>query len=254
MPSNPDVSRLAELLRAARSAIVFTGAGMSTESGIPDFRSPGGLWTQNRPIEFGEFLRSEEARCEAWRRRFAMASVFDDARPNSGHLFVAELVARGHVATVITQNIDGLHAKAGVPGDRIIEIHGSTMYATCLSCDRRYEIPEVESRFRQSGTAPRCDDCDGYVKTATISFGQQMPARAMRLAELSTHASDVFLVLGSSLVVYPAAAFPELAQRKGAKLAIVNREPTDLDSVADVVIHDEIGKTLEDVRTEMGWG
>lgn len=220
---------------------------MSTESGIPDFRSPGGLWDRYRPIDFAEFLRSEEARRESWRRRFAMSAVLDAARPNRGHGFVADLVRRGHAKLVITQNIDELHQASGVPADRVIELHGSTMYGKCLGCAGRHELPDIQRRFDGDGAAPRCDACGGYVKTATISFGQPMPALAMELAGAAARSCDLFVVLGSSLVVYPAASLPELAKRQSATLAIVNREPTSLDDIADIVIHGEIGTTLSKV-------
>lgn len=246
MPSDP-VTRLGKALKEATAAVIFTGAGMSTESGIPDFRSPGGLWDRYRPIDFAEFLSSEEARRESWRRRFAMSSVLDVARPNGGHAFVAELVRRERVKVVITQNIDELHQASGVPSDRVIELHGSTMYGKCLGCERRFEIADVKRRFDANGASPRCDGCNGFVKTATISFGQSLPVLAMELAGSAAVSCDLFVVLGSSLVVYPAASLPELAKRRGATLAIVNREPTDLDGIADIVIHGEIGKTLEGV-------
>ncbi|HEX3864609.1 MAG TPA: Sir2 family NAD-dependent protein deacetylase [Stellaceae bacterium] len=235
---------LAQLIAASRRAVVFTGAGISTESGIPDFRSPGGIWTQMAPIDFSEFLASEEARRETWRRRFAMEDIFRAAAPNRGHRAVDALVRRGKVAAIITQNIDGLHEASGIPTERIIELHGNTMYATCLDCDARYEIADLRLAFEHDGTVPTCDKCLGHVKTATVSFGQQMPFLAMRRAEEETLAADLFIVLGSSLVVYPAAGFPELAKRNGATLVIVNREPTGLDRFADLVLHEPIGDTL----------
>ena len=196
------------MIEAARRVVVFTGAGISTESGIPDFRSPGGIWTRQAPIYFEEFLASEDARRETWRRRFAMDPVLRAARPNLGHVAVAALVASGQVAAVITQNIDGLHQAAGVPADRVIELHGNTTYATCLECDARYEIDALAAGFGATGRAPRCVSCDGLVKTATVSFGQAMPAAAMVRAEEAVLEADLCLAIGSSLVVYPAAGFP----------------------------------------------
>jgi NAD-dependent deacetylase len=244
MAEDPDLARLRELLAAARRAVVFTGAGISTESGIPDFRSPGGIWTKMAPIDFSDFLASEEARRETWRRRFAADATLRAARPNRGHRAVAELVRRGTVAAVITQNIDGLHQSSGVPDSKVIELHGSTTYAHCLDCARRYEIEDVRLTFERQGEAPVCADCGGWVKTATVSFGQAMPVAAMRRAEEQTRAADLFLVAGSSLVVYPAAGFPELAKHNGARLAIINREPTGLDRIADLVLNRAIGETL----------
>ncbi len=237
-------ARLRAMLDAARQAVVFTGAGISTESGIPDFRSPGGIWTRMAPIDFQDFIASEEMRREAWRRRFAMEDTFRAAEPNRGHRAVATLVRRGTVAAVITQNIDGLHQASGVPDRQVIELHGNTTYATCLDCGERHELAPLRAAFETDATPPVCLKCDGLVKTATISFGQSMPVLAMRRAEAATLAADLFIVLGSSLVVYPAAGFPELAKHNGAKLVIVNREETGLDRIADLVLHEPIGDTL----------
>ncbi len=235
---------LAGVLARSRHAVVFTGAGISTESGIPDFRSPGGIWTQYRPIDFSEFLASEEARREAWRRRFALDETLSRAAPNRGHRAIAELVRRGLVASVITQNIDGLHQAAGVPEEKVVELHGNTTYARCLGCGRRHEIAEVRADFQRRERSPRCTTCGGHVKTATISFGQPMPEEAMARAAAAALACDLFVAVGSSLVVYPAASFPLLAKRNGAVLAILNREPTEVDEVADLVLNLEIGPTL----------
>jgi NAD-dependent deacetylase len=244
MPFDSEIARLAELIDRSGRAVVFTGAGISTESGIPDFRSPGGIWTRMAPIDFGDFLASEEARREAWRRRFALEETLRAAAPNRGHRAVAGLVRRGKAAAVITQNIDGLHQASGIAADRIIELHGNTTYATCLDCAARYEIDRLRETFERDGTAPCCASCGGFVKTATISFGQAMPVAAMRRAESETLSADLFIVSGSSLVVYPAAGLPELAKRNGAALVIVNREPTGLDRLADLVLHRAIGETL----------
>jgi NAD-dependent deacetylase len=237
-------ARLTEFLRAARKAVVFTGAGISTESGIPDFRSPGGLWTQMAPIPFDDFVSSAGMRREAWRRRFVMDELFAGARPNAGHEAVAALVARGLVSHVITQNIDGLHQASGIPAEQIIELHGNTRYAKCLDCGARAELEPIRTHFGMHGEPPDCVACGGLLKTATISFGQAMPGPEMERAERATRACDLFLVLGSSLVVYPAAGFPLMAKREGARLVVVNREPTELDPIADLVQHAEIGPTL----------
>jgi NAD-dependent deacetylase len=237
-------ARLAELLQAARKTVVFTGAGISTESGIPDFRSPGGIWTQMTPIPFEDFISSADMRKEAWRRRFAMEEMFARVRPNAGHDAIAALVARGVVSHVITQNIDDLHQASGIPAEQIIELHGNTRYAKCLDCGARAELAPIRTHFETQGEPPDCGICGGLLKTAPISFGQAMPEREMERAERATRACDLFLVLGSSLVVYPAAGFPLMAKRDGAKLAIVNREPTDCDSMADLVLRAEIGPML----------
>jgi NAD-dependent deacetylase len=239
-----DAARLADVLRSARRAVVFTGAGISTESGIPDFRSPGGIWTRMAPIDFQDFTASAEMRKEAWRRRFAMEETFASVVPNMGHVAVAELAARGLVSHVITQNIDNLHQDSGVPPDRIIELHGNTRYAKCLDCGARTELAPIRVHFESHGEPPDCPACGGILKTATISFGQAMPELEMARAEQATRDCDLFLVLGSSLVVYPAAGFPIMAKRKGAKLVIINREPTEQDEIADLVLHSEIGPTM----------
>ena len=239
-----DIAALGALIAETRRAVIFTGAGISTESGIPDFRSPGGIWTRYAPIDFDAFLRSDEARREAWRRKFATDPTIRAAKPNRGHRAVAELVRRGTARSVITQNIDGLHQASGVAEAQVIELHGNTTYAHCLDCAERYEIEALRLAFERDEMPPRCDACGGLVKTATISFGQAMPPEAMRLAEVETLAADLFIVAGSSLVVYPAAGFPELAKRNGAALVIVNRDPTGLDEIADLVLNRAIGETL----------
>jgi NAD-dependent deacetylase len=238
------VAALRELLQSAERGVVFTGAGISTESGISDFRSPGGVWSRMQPIQFDDFVRSEEMRREAWRRKFEADTEMSAAEPNSGHRAVASLVTRGTVACVVTQNIDGLHQRSGVPEERIIELHGNTTYAKCLDCGHRHELAPIRAAFEADGTLPLCETCGGLVKAATISFGQAMPEDAMRKAEEETLACDLFIAIGSSLVVYPAAGFPILAKRNGATLVILNREPTDLDSMADLVVNAEIGETL----------
>lgn len=241
---SPDARRLAALIEAARRVVVFTGAGISTESGIPDFRSPGGIWTRFAPIAFDEFMASEEARRESWRRRFVTFDPMAAAEPNRGHRAVAHLVRRGKVSAVVTQNIDGLHQASGVPDDRVIELHGNATYARCLDCGERFEMEPIRRAFLADETLPVCDACGGIVKSATISFGQAMPQAAMARAEEETRACDLFIAMGSSLVVYPAAGFPVLASRLGAALVILNREATDLDGHADLVIHGEIGPIL----------
>jgi len=235
------------LLEDSRRAVVFTGAGISTESGIPDFRGPNGLWTKIKPIDFQDFVRSEEVRQESWRRWFEHGSSCLAAKPNAGHIAVAELVKRGKVSAVITQNVDNLHQDAGVPADQVIELHGNATRALCLSCELEVSLEVIEAEFRKSGRVGPCSACGGIVKTATISFGQMMPEEPMCRAEEETLACDLFIVLGSSLTVYPAAGFPALALENGAKLVIVNQQPTDMDAVADLVIHAGIGETMRGV-------
>ncbi len=239
---------LARLIAEARNVVVFTGAGMSTESGIPDFRSPGGVWSRMKPIQFQDFMADADKRREAWRRAFSGAAGWTGAKPNAGHFAVARLVASGKVSAVITQNVDNLHQDSGIPANKVIELHGNASYATCLSCGLRHELDDLREPFEARGEIPVCRSCGGVVKVATISFGQPMPAEPMARAEAATLACDLFLVLGSSLVVYPAAGFPLAAKRNGAVLAIVNREPTDVDPYADLVLHDEIGAVMSSVE------
>jgi len=238
---------LAKLIAEARRAVVFTGAGISTESGIPDFRSPGGIWTKYQPIYFDDFMSSEEMRRESWRRKFATDETMQKAEPNAGHRALAKLVEQGKMTSIITQNVDGLHQRSGVPESKIIELHGNSTYASCLDCGHRHELEPIKKAFQAKGALPICEKCDGIVKTATISFGQAMPEIQMARAQDETMGCDLFMVLGSSLVVYPAAGFPRVAKRKGAGLVIVNRDPTDQDSDADLVVHAEIGPTLSRV-------
>ena len=235
------------MIDEARRVVVFTGAGISTESGVPDFRSPGGVWSKMKPIYFDEFVANEDRRREAWTRTFSGAAGWTGAKPNAGHAAVARLVAAGKVAAVVTQNVDNLHQDSGVPADQVIELHGNASYATCLECGLRHEFALLKAPFLEQGVLPSCRSCGGVVKTATISFGQPMPQGPMARAEEETLACDLFLVLGSSLVVFPAAGFPLLAKRNGAALAIVNREPTDQDGYADLVLHDEIGPVMSGV-------
>ncbi|HKQ80496.1 MAG TPA: Sir2 family NAD-dependent protein deacetylase [Blastocatellia bacterium] len=232
----------AKLITASRRVVGFTGAGISTESGIPDFRSPNGVWATNRIIEYQEFVSSRPGRVEYWRQKVAMWPEMRDAQPNAGHLAFAELERRGQLRAMITQNIDGLHQRAGVKD--VIELHGTTVDAVCLTCGDRISMDEAVRRVEEGDSAPECDHCGGLLKPATVSFGQSMPEREMGLAVRACHDCDVFLAVGSSLVVYPAAALPELAKQNGATLVIVNRTPTPMDGIADLVINDEIGKTL----------
>ncbi len=236
--------RLRDLIDSSRRVVVFTGAGISTESGIPDFRSPGGIWSRHKPIYFEDFLASQAKRREYWRLKFVVDRDIREAKPNDGHLAVAKLVRSGKAALVITQNVDGLHQASGIPEEQVIELHGNTTYAACLDCGTRFELAPIRAAFERDESLPVCDRCAGIVKTATISFGQAMPPEAMRRAEEATLACDLFLAVGSSLVVYPAAGFPELARRNGARLVILNRDPTPLDSLADLVMNAEIGPTL----------
>ena len=244
MDTLAEIHQLREMIEDCSRATVFTGAGISTESGIPDFRSPNGVWSKNKPIYFDDFVSLEDARREAWRRKFEVDVEMAEAQPNRGHLAVAALVRRGKVESVITQNVDGLHQRSGVPEDQVIELHGNSTYASCLTCGTRHELAPIKEAFLVDESLPTCKFCGGIVKTATISFGQSMPTDAMRRAEEESLACDLILTIGSSLVVYPAAEFPALAKQNGARLVILNRDPTELDRMADLVLNREIGPTL----------
>ena len=239
-----DIAELRRLLEKSQRGIVFTGAGISTESGIPDFRSPTGIWQTSKPIYFQDFISSVDMRRETWRRKFLTDPTIRAAEPNRGHRAVARLVREGKISSIITQNIDGLHQASGIPDRQVIELHGNATYAHCLDCGERYEIDAIREVFERDGDVHDCVACGGLIKTATISFGQAMPEAAMLRAQAETMAADLCIVLGSSLVVYPAAGFPEMAKRNGAALVIVNNEETGLDRMADLVIHRGIGDVL----------
>lgn len=231
-----------KLIDQSSRVVGFTGAGISTESGIPDFRSPNGVWANNRIIEYGEFINSRAGRIESWRQKVQMWPEMRDAQPNAGHRAFVELESQGKLRAMITQNIDGLHQRAG--NTNVIELHGTTVECECLTCGARISMDEAVARVEAGDLAPECDGCGGLLKPATISFGQPMPALAMKLAVEACQDCDAFLAVGSSLVVYPAATLPELAKESGAALIIINRTPTPLDDIADLVINEEIGKAL----------
>lgn len=235
---------LRSLIQKARRIVVFTGAGISTESGIPDFRGPKGVWNTQRPIEFGDFIASEAVRKESWQRKFSGDGKLESAEPNAGHRAITSLVKAGKVTHIITQNVDGLHQKSGTPDEQVIELHGNASYATCLDCGKRYELEDIRQEFEASGSPPDCSACHGIIKTATISFGQAMPVDEMERAQDATLACDLFMAIGSSLVVYPAAGFPTMAKQNGARLVIINEQETHLDPVSDLVLHEQIGPTL----------
>ncbi len=238
------IGRLRGLIDRSRVVVPFTGAGISTECGIPDFRSPNGLWARNSPIPYDDFISSQAVRNEAWRRRFALEANFSAARPGRGHRALASLHRAGKIPAVITQNIDNLHQVSGFASECVVELHGNTTYATCLGCSQRYELPWVRERIEATGEAPDCPGCGGHVKSATVSFGQAMPVSAIQRAEELTLACDLFIAIGSSLVVWPAAGFPLMAKRNNSALVIINREPTDFDNLADLVIRHDIGDAL----------
>lgn len=250
MPPTDQIDRLSEWLRDAPCAVAFTGAGMSTESGISDFRSPGGVWSRHQPVYYDDFVSSRAARVRYWRQRRAVYGEFVAARPNAGHLALARLEAEGILRGIITQNIDGLHQEAG--SRSVIEIHGTSRIIACIACGMEWTPEQIEPRFEAGEDAPDCDDCGAPLKSKTISFGQMMPARELNAAAELAVASDVFLSIGSSLVVEPAASLPRMAVESGAKLAIINATPTPLDAFAEIVIRDPIGGVLTAVAAALG--
>jgi NAD-dependent deacetylase len=240
------------LREAGGRVVIFTGAGMSTESGIPDFRGPGGIWSRMKPIYFQEFIASEPRRREAWTRTFSGVAGWTGAKPNAGHHCVTRWVAEGKVTGIITQNVDNLHQDSGAPEAQVIELHGNAGYALCLGCGLRHELADLRGPFVERGEIPVCRACGALVKTATISFGQPMPAAKLALAQAWARDCRLFLVLGSSLAVFPAAQLPLTAKAHGAQLAIVNREPTEQDAYADLVLHETIGDVLLEVSAALG--
>ena len=237
---------LAEQLQAGGPNIVFTGAGISTESGIPDYRSKGGIWDKFRPVYFDEFMNSKEARIEYWRRKSELYQDLTQAQPNPAHKALVALYEMGLLEAVVTQNIDGLHQKAGLPDERVIELHGNTLRVRCMSCDSISSIREAQRRIESGDLAPECK-CGGYLKPDTISFGQQMPELEMRKAFELSQSCRSFLVVGSTLLVHPAASLPRTALQAGAFLGIINLSETPYDNDANVLIRRKAG----DVLTEL---
>ncbi len=232
------------LIDQASNMVILTGAGISTESGVPDFRSPGGLWEQFRIVQYGEYIESEEARIEDWHRRFYMKDQIGAVDPNVGHRKIAEWLDAGKAQCLITQNVDGLHQRGGAPSEKMIEIHGNATTASCIECSLFHEMDACRTQFEITGIGPRCTACGGLIKADVVMFGESMPSdktnRAFEIAETA----DLFIAIGTSLVVQPAAVLPLHAKRNGAKFAILNRDPTELDRFADCVINAEIGETL----------
>lgn len=237
-----ELEDFATRLRSSRAVVFFTGAGISTESGVPDFRSPGGVWTKYQPVLFQDFMASEAARIQHWRLKKATYELFKSVKPNIGHHAIRDFERRGQLLGLITQNIDGLHKLAGVSDEKLVELHGTDRLVTCLKCGKRFEPAEVYEDLGEEFSAPTCGDCGGFLKSANVSFGQSMPPEAMRRAQAWSEKSEIFIVIGSSLQVQPAASFPVIAKRAGALLAIVNRDPTPLDDIADFVHNGPIGE------------
>ncbi len=240
--------QVAQWLASAERAVVFTGAGISTESGIPDFRSPNGIWATSQPVYFDDFVASQESRYEYWRQKSVAHRDFADSQPNLGHTLLAQWQAAGNLQAVITQNIDGLHQLAG--STRVIELHGTARQIACLQCEQRYDAEPIVKQFLDTDQVPSCDQCGGMLKHATISFGQSLQPEVLESATTLARTADLLLVLGSSLVVEPAASLPRLAKQQGARVVIVNRDETPQDATADQVFHESIGAALETIN---GW-
>lgn len=241
-PITNQIEQIAYWLDSSRSAVILSGAGISTESGIPDFRSPGGVWSKYRTVYFDEFLTSPEGRHEYWRQKSEMHREFADAQPNAGHHVLSRWEAAGRIRGVITQNIDGLHQMAG--SQKVFELHGTARQAACLDCAARYEINPLVAQFLAESRVPECAACGGRLKHATISFGQSLPADVLMEAIRWSREADLMLAIGSSLVVTPAADLPRIAKSHGARLVILNRDPTPLDPIADTIVSASIGETL----------
>ena len=244
--SDTDIDAVASLLREARSVVVLTGAGISTESGIPDFRGPEGVWTKNpeaeRTATIQHYVANRDHRVRSWANR--AGSPMHTAEPNAGHLALAELERKGKLDTLVTQNIDGLHHDAGTSSERIIEIHGTVRDFACLDCTDRGPIEVVLERVRDGDEDPHCNSCGGLLKSATISFGQALIAKDLERAQLAAANSDLFLAIGTSLTVYPVAALPEIAIQCGARLVILNAQETPYDRAAAAILRGGIGEVL----------
>ena len=251
-----NVEKVASVVRSSKKIVVFTGAGISTESGIPDFRSPGGIWDRYNPAEltYQKFLSSQASREKYWERQKNLWPIIAAAKPNAGHMAIAELDKMGKLDCVITQDGDGLHQRSGVPGDKVIELHGTWTRALCLTCGRKYPSEEVQIRLEAGEKVPTCQACGGIMKPDVVQFGQSMPVWETAEAQRRAGSCDLFLVCGSSLVVYPAAEMPLMAKEAGAKLVIINLQPTPHDDFADVVINEKIGDVLPAIVKRAGSG
>lgn len=240
------IELLAQKIIDAKHLIVFTGAGISTESGIPDYRSKGGIWERFRPVYIDEFMNSREARALYWQRKAELYPDLINAKPNAAHYALAELYRRGYLKAVITQNIDGLHQKAGIPDNEIIELHGNTLRVRCMSCGSLSSLHEAQQRIENGEEAPECT-CGGYLKPDTISFGQPLDAAVLEKAYDACMRCTMMLVIGSTLLVHPAAGMPETAKRNGAYLAIVNLSETPCDGMSDLLLNVKAGEAMQAV-------
>lgn len=244
-----NLAEFAARLRSSNAVVFFTGAGISTESGVPDFRSPGGVWTKYQPVFFQDFMASEAARVQHWQLKKATYELFKSVKPNIGHYAIHEFEKRGQLLGLITQNIDGLHKLAGSSEAKLVELHGTDRWVTCLNCGKRFAPADVYEDWDKELPTPTCDVCGGFLKSANVSFGQSMPVEAMQRAQKWSEQADIFIVVGSSLQVQPAASFPVIAKRSGALLAIINRDSTPLDDLADFVHNGAIGDFFNQLRS-----
>ena len=242
--------KLKRLIEKSKKLVFFTGAGISTNSGIPDFRGPKGVWKTATPIYFQDFMNSKEKRIESWDRKFSNELSIDSAKPNNGHFKLAEIMNRKDETHLITQNVDNLHQDSGIDNSKITELHGNATYAKCLDCSKRYELDSLKGDFLITKEPPVCSECKGVIKTATISFGQAMPEEEMITAQRVSIKSDLFICLGSSLAVFPAADLPLLAKETGANLVIINNEPTQMDHLSDLVINRDISEVLSEISLD----
>jgi len=243
-----EIAKISEKIKQGGNNVVFTGAGISTESGIPDYRSQGGIWDKFRPVYFDEFMSSRDARIEYWRRWVELYQGIVRAQPNPAHLALAQLHAKGLLQAVVTQNVDGLHQESGLPDEKIIELHGNTRRIRCMSCRQIVPTENVQQRLTAGDPAPECE-CGGYLKPDTISFGQSMPVAEVETAAALSRGSDFFMVVGSTLLVQPAAHMPYYAKNNSAFLAIINLSETPCDEMCDVLIREKAGVVLQAIVT-----
>ncbi len=240
------IALIAEKIKTSKKLVVFTGAGISTESGIPDYRSQGGIWDKFKPVYFDEFMSSKESRIRYWEQRMDMEKSLCKAKPNEGHMSIAALHQLGYLNALITQNIDGLHEASGIPKEKIIELHGNTRRVRCMSCKRLVPWEEAEAMLKSGDKAPECS-CGGYFKPDTISFGQAMPVEETKRAARLSSESDIFMVIGSTLLVQPASLMPEYARTSGAFIVIINLSETPYDQKCDILIRGKAGEVLKQI-------
>ena len=247
---NAKITLIADKIKQGAKNVVFTGAGISTESGIPDYRSQGGIWDKFRPVYFDEFMSSRDAREKYWRKWKELYRGITRAEPNAGHTAIAMLDQMGLLEALITQNVDGLHQEAGVTDEKIIELHGNTRRIRCMTCRKITPTEEIQERLDSGDPAPDCK-CGGHLKPDTISFGQAMPVVEVEKATALSQTCDFFLVVGSTLLVQPAAHMPIYAKQNSAFLAIVNLSETPCDNICDVLIRDKAGEVLQRIVREV---